>query len=194
MSLKEYRRERRAYKREQAAIRDEIYDEEAWDTHYFFKHLKNFAKFLVVVAVIAFLASVTSLEGQRANEQETKDAAIAIAETIELNKQYKDKTIKSDKTHKNYNAYYIEITEPGKIGVEYSCKRTIISRYNIVMWQLLEADSEKKISESIYHSFDVKMTDIKPGKYVILFNSASNEFGLDLFRRPYKFKVIFEKN
>ncbi len=129
---------------------------------------------------------------QKENSAKTSSEAIKIADTIEFNKEYSDKTIKNDKDKIHYKTYKFSVTEPGQIGVEYKCKKSLISRAHIVMWEMINLDTGEKILESHYHSFDIDMIDVEPGNYAIQFHSISNEISLDLRKRPFTFTVHFD--
>lgn len=150
---------------------------------------------LIVVAFIAFCAfQRDNLKTQFKNAAESSDVAAQEAETITLNKKYKGKTPKSDPQHMYFKTYTFEITEAGQIGVQYSCKDDLFNRAHKVMWEIIEKDSDKKILESKYHSFDIEMIDVQPGEYIIQFHSQSNSLFKDLVKNKYSFEIIYEKN
>lgn len=166
-----------------------------YDIYYDYEDNSGCFKVILIILVISLVCGYFAgrQKQQYSTSEETSAAAIAVADTIELNKKYKDKTNKNDKTHINYKAYIFEIDEAGQVGVEYKCKKTWVSRANIVKWEIIDLETGEKIHKSQYHSFDVEMIAVHPGKYAIQFQSISNELSLDLFHRKYNFKVVYEK-
>lgn len=149
------------------------------------------------VIVIIIIASILTYFFSTATDKndinvQSSEQAIEIAETINLNEKYKDKTIKNGKEQISYVAYKFNIEKAGKLGVEYKCKKTSHSEVNIVRWEIINLKTNEVIRESEFHNTDVKMKDIKPGEYAIQFFSAGNQFGWDIFRRSYKFKLVYE--
>lgn len=151
---------------------------------------------IVIAAAVVFVLSLFGglLSKQKTNAAETSKAAIEAGETIELNKQYKSKTNKNDKDHIYYKTYIFEIDQPGQIGVEFSCKSNPINKCHNVSWEIIDVDNNNEITKSQYHSFEVEMVDIQPGKYAIQFYSTAHsvlELTPDRIKRPFEFKLIF---
>lgn len=151
-----------------------------------------------VLSIVVFIFCITCFfqmgkqEIKMANDVHTKAVAIEEAQMLELNKEYHDKTYKNDNAHYYYKSYKFKIDKAGKLGVYGRSKKALISRAYMVEWEVIDLSTNDVVQESKFHNNEVKMEDIKPGNYVLLFKSIDNELGMNLFKRKFKFKVIYE--